>query len=141
MSIVIRMSRLGRTNRAHFRLGVYPKRSRRDGPAIELLGHYDPKSGDEAKKISFDAERIQYWAGKGAEVTAAVRLFLNKAGVKLPAKKSNKRNLRSVRAQAKKSGGAAQAAAPKAKKAAAKPAAGKPGGAPKGGSGKTEKGS
>jgi small subunit ribosomal protein S16 len=142
MSIVIRMSRLGRTNRAHFRLGVYPKRSRRDGPAIELLGHYDPKSGDETKKISFDAERIQYWAGKGAEVTDAVRVFLNKAGVKLPAKKSNKRNLRSTRAQAKKAGGAPKAAAPKAAKpdASKKAAASKPA-APKGGSGKTEKGS
>ena len=118
MSIVIRMSRLGRTNRSHFRLGVYPKRSRRDGPAIELLGHYDPRAGDE-KKITFDAERIQYWAGKGAEVTDAVRMFLNKAGVKLPAKKSNKPNLRSVRAKRNKAAGGAPKAAKPAK--AAKP--------------------
>jgi small subunit ribosomal protein S16 len=118
MSIVIRMSRLGRTNRSHFRLGVYPKRSRRDGPAIELLGHYDPRAGDD-KKITFDAERIQYWAGLGAEVTPAVRMFLNKAGVKLPAKKSNKPNLRSVRAKRNKAAGGAPKAAKPAK--AAKP--------------------
>jgi small subunit ribosomal protein S16 len=143
MSIVIRMSRLGRTNRAHFRLGVYPKRSRRDGPAIELLGHYDPRAGDE-RKISFDAERIRYWAEKGAEVTDAVRLFLNKAGVKLPARKSNKRNLRSVRAQARKAGGqAAKPAQPKAAKpaqpkAAAAPAKSQGAEAPKG-AGKAKK--
>ena len=130
MSIVIRMSRLGRTNRSHFRLGVYPKRSRRDGPAIELLGHYDPRAGDD-KKITFDAERIQFWAAKGAEVTAAVRVFLNKAGVKLPAKKSNKPNLRSVRSKARKASGGAP-------KAATKPAA-KPS-KPSGGAG-TKKGS
>jgi small subunit ribosomal protein S16 len=147
MSIVIRMSRLGRTNRAHFRLGVYPKRSRRDGPAIELLGHYDPRSDDAAKKITFDAERIQYWAGKGAEVSSAVRLFLNKAGVKLPAKKSNKPNLRSRRAKAKKAGGQApKAAAPKAapKAPAAKPAGGAPkagGSGPQAGGAGTKKGS
>jgi small subunit ribosomal protein S16 len=134
MSIVIRMSRLGRTNRSHFRLGVYPKRSRRDGPAIELLGHYDPRAGDD-KKITFDAERIQYWAGKGAEVTAAVRVFLNKAGVKLPAKRSNKPNLRAVRSKARKaSGGAPKAAKPAAAKPASKPSK------PSGGAG-TKKGS
>lgn len=104
MSIVIRMSRLGRTNRTHFRLGVYPKRSRRDGPAIELLGHYDPAQPDATKKVVFDAERLQYWAGLGAEVTPAVRVFLNKAGIKLPARKSNKPNARASRRAAGKPG-------------------------------------
>jgi small subunit ribosomal protein S16 len=115
MSIVIRMSRLGRTNRAHFRLGVYPKRSRRDGPAIELLGHYDPQAKEEAQKASFNAERIQYWAGLGAEVTPAVRVFLNKAGVKLPARKSNKPNARAARRAAGKPGRVPRAANPAAK--------------------------
>jgi small subunit ribosomal protein S16 len=83
---------------------VYPKRSRRDGPAIELLGHYDPQTKDAAQKASFDAERIQYWAGLGAEVSPAVRVFLNKAGVKLPARKSNKPNARAARRAAGKVG-------------------------------------
>lgn len=114
MSIVIRMSRTGRTNRAHFRLGVYPKRSRRDGPAIELLGHYSPRAADD-QKIALNLERLTYWAGQGAEVTPAVRVFLNKAGVKLPARKSNKPNARRVRA-AKKRGTGKGGAAPKAAK-------------------------
>lgn len=97
MSIVIRMSRTGRTNQAHFRLGVYPKRSRRDGPAIELLGHYSPRAADD-QKIKLNLERLTYWAGQGAEITPAVRTFLNKAGMKLPAAKSNKPNARRVRA-------------------------------------------
>lgn len=99
MSIVIRMSRTGRANRASFRLGVYPKRSRRDGPAIELLGHYDPRQTDETRKATLNAERIKYWAGLGAEVTPAVRKFLNKAGIAVPARKANKPNARSVRAR------------------------------------------
>lgn len=106
MSIVIRMSRVGRTNRAHFRLGVYPKRSRRDGPSLELLGTYDPQQKEGAQKVKLDAERIQHWAALGAEVTPAVRKFLNKAGIKLPARKSNKPNARRVRAAKARKGGA-----------------------------------
>ncbi len=107
MSIVIRMSRVGRTNRAHFRLGVYPKRSRRDGPALEQLGTYDPQRKDEAQKVKLSAERILHWVGVGAEVTPAVRTFLNKAGVKLPARRTNKPNARRVRAaKARRTGGA-----------------------------------
>ena len=117
MSIVIRMSRLGRTNRAHFRLGVYPKRSRRDGPAIELLGHYDPQSPAGPQQVTFDADRVQYWAGQGAEVSHAVRVFLNKAGVKLPARKSNKPNARAARRAAGKPGRVPRPLNPKTKPA------------------------
>lgn len=102
MSIVIRLSRLGRTNRMHFRLGVYPKRSRRDGPAIELLGTYDPKQADASKKVTLNAERIGYWLGQGAEVSPRVRGFLNDAGVKIPARKSNKPNKRMVASRRRK---------------------------------------
>ena len=50
MSIVIRMSRQGRKNRPHFRVGVYDAHTRRDGPPIEHLGHYDPLEADEAEE-------------------------------------------------------------------------------------------
>ncbi len=98
MSIVIRLSRLGRTNRSHFRVGVYPKRSRRDGPAIELLGTYDPQVTDPAGKVKLDIERILHWYGQGAEVSPRVRTFLNKAGVKLTVRKTNKPNNRARKA-------------------------------------------
>jgi small subunit ribosomal protein S16 len=99
MSIVIRMSRVGRTNTAHFRLGVWPKRSRRDGPAIELLGHYNPRIAADPEKVVVDLDRLQHWVGRGAEVSEAVRKFLNRRNVKLPARKSNKPNARHARAE------------------------------------------
>ena len=107
MSIVIRLSRLGRTNRSHFRVGVYPKRSRRDGPAIELLGTYDPRIVDPAAKVKLEIERILHWYGLGAEVSPRVRTFLNRAGVKLTVRKTNKRNNRSRKAKARKAAGGA----------------------------------
>jgi small subunit ribosomal protein S16 len=105
MSIVIRLSRLGRTNRSHFRVAVFPKRSRRDGPALEQLGIYDPQIVDPSQKTRLEIERILYWYGKGAEVTPRVRTFLNKAGVKLAPRKTNKPNKRAVRSKARKAAG------------------------------------
>lgn len=110
MSIVIRLSRLGRTNRSHFRVAVFPKRSRRDGPAIEQLGIYDPAAKDPAAKTRLELERIVYWYGQGAEITPRVRTFLNKAGVKLTPRKTNKPNKRAVKSAARKAAGGAKKA-------------------------------
>jgi len=84
MAIVIRLSRQGRRNRPHFRLGVFDVRTRRDGPPIEYLGHYDPRESDDEKKICFDAERVSYWLSQGASVSETVRSFLKRRGVAIP---------------------------------------------------------
>ena len=90
MATVIRLSRKGRRNRPAYRVGVFDERTRRDGPPIEYLGHYDPLVEDEEKKVTLDVERIQYWLGEGARVTDTVKSFLKKRGVEMPAKKSKK---------------------------------------------------
>jgi small subunit ribosomal protein S16 len=97
MSIVIRMSRQGRTNRPHFRLGVWDVRSRRDGPPIEYLGHYDPLLGDDAAKVTLNDERIRYWLGQGADVSDTVRSFLVRRGVRPPDRRASKRADRRAR--------------------------------------------
>ncbi|MHC5011658.1 MAG: 30S ribosomal protein S16 [Planctomycetota bacterium] len=86
MATVIRLSRKGRRNRPHYRVGVFDSRTRRDGPPIEYLGHYDPLVEDDEKKVTLDLERITYWLGKGARVTDTVRSFLVKRGVEIPRK-------------------------------------------------------
>jgi len=58
MATVIRLSRRGRRNRPHYRVGVYDRRTRRDGPPIEHLGHYDPLIEDDEKKVEVD---IWHW--------------------------------------------------------------------------------
>jgi small subunit ribosomal protein S16 len=90
MSIVIRMSRQGRTNRPHFRIGVYDVRTRRDGPPIEYLGHYDPYPADDAAKVTLNAERVQYWLGQGADVSDTVASFLRRRGIPMPKRAGNK---------------------------------------------------
>ena len=44
---------------------------------METLGHYDPRKKPAAFKI--DAERAQYWIGKGARPSDTVRSLLKKA--------------------------------------------------------------
>ena len=96
MATVIRLSRQGRRNRPHYRVGVFDERTRRDGPPIEYLGHYDPLVEDDEKKVTIDIERAQYWLGQGARVTETVRSFLKARGVEMPQKKRRKRRKKAV---------------------------------------------
>jgi small subunit ribosomal protein S16 len=98
MATVIRLSRLGRKNRPHFRVGVFDERTRRDGPPIEYLGHYDPLVEDEEKKVTLDTERIQHWIAQGARVTDTVKSFLVKRGVELPRRKRGSKKRRGKKA-------------------------------------------
>ena len=91
MAIVIRLSRQGRRNRPHYRVGVFDRRTRRDGPPIEYLGHYNPLEADDEKKVTLNAERIQHWLGEGAMVSETVRSFLKREGIALPQRKKRRR--------------------------------------------------
>lgn len=91
MAIVIRLSRRGRRNRPHFRLGVYDRRTRRDGPPIEHLGHYDPKGEDATQQMTLDEERIRYWLSQGALVSDTVKSFLQRSGIPIPRPRRNRK--------------------------------------------------
>ena len=94
MAIVIRLSRRGRRNRPHYRVGVFDRRTRRDGPPIEYLGHYDPLEAEEDKKVTLDTERVSYWLGQGALVSETMRSFCKRKGVELPGRRAGRRNRR-----------------------------------------------
>lgn len=84
MAVRMRLKRLGRKNRAFYRIGVFDSRTRRDGRAIEELGHYDPLIADEDKKYSLNRERIGYWLSVGALPTETVQSILLKQGIDVP---------------------------------------------------------
>lgn len=92
MATVIRLSRQGRRNRPHYRVGVFDERTRRDGTPIEYLGHYDPLVEDADKKVTLDAERISYWLSQGARVTETVKSFIKQQGIALPQKKKRRKS-------------------------------------------------
>ena len=79
MAVRLRLKRLGRKNRAFYRLGAFDSRTRRDGRAIEELGHYDPLEEKSEKKYALKRERIEHWLGLGA-----VESILLSQGIDVP---------------------------------------------------------
>ncbi len=73
----IRLSRVGRKNRAQFRVTVSDSRRAPDGKFIEILGHYDPFSNDKV----FNKDRVEYWISKGAQPSPTIHNFLIDAGI------------------------------------------------------------
>ena len=70
----IRLRRAGATRKPHYRVVVADSREPRDGRFVEVLGHYDPRKDPAVVKI--DAERTDYWIGKGAQPSDTVRSLL-----------------------------------------------------------------
>ena len=74
--LAIRLRRVGTTKKPHYRVVVADSRAWRDGAFLEVLGHYDPRQDPAVVKI--DAERAQFWIGKGARPSDTVRSLLKK---------------------------------------------------------------
>ncbi|HVT01045.1 MAG TPA: 30S ribosomal protein S16 [Patescibacteria group bacterium] len=75
MSLVIRLSRIGRKGEAKYRVVVKEKRSKRDGKAVDTIGSYERMVGKEIKNI--DAEKLAHWKSVGAQMTPAVEKIVN----------------------------------------------------------------
>ncbi len=71
MSLVIRLTRMGKKGERKFRLIVKEKRDRRDGKYLENLGWYEKKATGETKELHKD--RIEYWISVGAQMTQTAR--------------------------------------------------------------------
>lgn len=91
MALALRLSRGGRKNRPFYSIIVADKRNARDGRFIEKLGTYNPLlAKDDANRVMFNQERVQYWLSQGAQPSDRVAIFLGKAGViPMPAQKNN----------------------------------------------------
>ena len=76
----IRLKRLGRTNRAFWRICATDKRFARDGRVIEELGHYDPLVADQ-DKVKIHRDRIVDWLKRGAQPSDTVTQLLAHLGL------------------------------------------------------------
>ncbi|MEA2097687.1 MAG: 30S ribosomal protein S16 [Patescibacteria group bacterium] len=68
----IRLSRVGKKNKAQFRVTVADGRRSPTGKFIEILGHYNPHT----KEKVFNNDRIEYWISKGAKPSPTIHNFL-----------------------------------------------------------------
>lgn len=84
MAVRLRLTRLGRKNRPFYRVAAFDARTRRDGRAIEYLGHYDPLVKDFEQSVSLDMDRVKHWLDNGAKCSETVASFIKRKGLELP---------------------------------------------------------
>ncbi len=73
----IRFSRVGRKNKAQFRIVLQQHTAAPTGGHVALLGSYDPHS----KLAVLKGDKIKEWISKGAQVSNSVFNLLIKEGV------------------------------------------------------------
>lgn len=76
MALKIRLRQQGRTNRPFYRVVLTDVRAPRDGKYIEALGWYNPFESEQERMLNVQADRLQYWVSKGAEVSESVESLL-----------------------------------------------------------------
>ncbi|NQU48438.1 MAG: 30S ribosomal protein S16 [Planctomycetes bacterium] len=84
MAVVLRLKRMGRRNRPFYRICVMDSHTRRDGRAIEELGHYDPINPEKGRHFDLNEERAKYWIAQGAQPSETVTSFLKERGIEIP---------------------------------------------------------
>ena len=79
MATTIRLQRTGRKKQASFRIVVTDVNEQRDGPAIETLGTYNPRT--QPSIVRLDAAASLNWLYEGAQPTDTVISIFRKTGV------------------------------------------------------------
>ena len=78
MSVKVRMTRSGSKKRPFYRIVAINSDSRRDGRPLEFIGYYNPCTNPGT--LSIDAEKLNAWIEKDAEMTDTVRTLVKKFG-------------------------------------------------------------
>ena len=71
----IRLRRMGSCRAPFYRLVVNDSRLTPRGKAVDEVGYYDPRS--KPARVEIDSEKIDYWVGRGAQVSSTVQRLLN----------------------------------------------------------------
>ena len=75
----IRLTRTGKKNAPHYRIVVQEKRSKLNGSAIDIIGHYHP--ADKDKLVVIDKEKAEKWMKAGAQPSDTVTNLMVKNGI------------------------------------------------------------
>ena len=78
MSVKVRLTRSGSKKRPFYHIVAINSDTRRDGRPLEFLGYYNPNTNPATVKI--EAEKLQAWISKGAQLSDTVRTILKKQG-------------------------------------------------------------
>ncbi len=75
--LMIRLARFGAKKKPTYRVVVIEKEKARDGRAIEVVGHYDPRK--QPAVIDLKQDRIEHWIKAGAKPSDTVARLLKAA--------------------------------------------------------------
>ncbi len=73
---MIRLSRVGARKQPYYRVVVIEKGRARNGRSVEVVGTYNPRTSPASVKL--ETERIEYWTGKGAQLSETVGKLVKK---------------------------------------------------------------
>lgn len=81
--LMIRLARFGARKQPYYRIVVIEKDRARNGRSIEVVGTYNPRT--EPATVDLKHDRIQYWAGNGAQMSEIVAKLVKNAASAPPA--------------------------------------------------------
>jgi len=77
--VVIRLARGGAKKRPFYNIVVADAHERRDGRFIERLGFYNPMAAATEQPLRLALDRVNYWAGVGAQLSPTVARLVDQA--------------------------------------------------------------
>ena len=80
---MIRLSRVGARKKPYYRVVVIEKDRARDGRSIEVVGTYNPRTNPAT--IDLKRDRVEYWKGKGAQLSDRVQKLVARTSAAPPA--------------------------------------------------------
>lgn len=83
--VVIRLARGGARKRPFYNMVVADSRKRRDGACVERIGYYNPFATEKEQGLRVDLQRIEYWTGKGAQLSPTVSRLVKQFSAKAAA--------------------------------------------------------
>lgn len=72
--LTIRLARFGAKKKPTYRVVVIEKERARDSRAVEVVGHYNPRTDPATVQLNY--ERIEYWQRQGAQLSGTVARLL-----------------------------------------------------------------
>ncbi|MGO8718399.1 MAG: 30S ribosomal protein S16 [Acidobacteriaceae bacterium] len=79
---MIRLSRVGARKKPYYRIVVIEKDRARDGRSLEVVGTYNPRTNPAT--VDLKKDRVDYWTGKGAQLSDRVSKLVVKAATPVP---------------------------------------------------------
>jgi small subunit ribosomal protein S16 len=77
--VTIRLSRGGAKKRPFYHISVADSRNARDGRFIERVGFFNPTARGQEEGLRIDLDRVEYWQGKGAQLSERVAKLVKDA--------------------------------------------------------------